>query len=112
MDVVDHRMERPGFLDVPVVSASGLPEAAFRSYASSYRDPGEPLRGMHLKALDGPPADRLFDRFEDRADVIVIPARVEDQVNVFRHKDVSPQGEIQPLPPSIDGFGEPLARPL
>ena len=53
--------------------------------------------------------DRLFDGFQDRADLVGRLPRMQKDVGVLGHDHVGPEGEVAALPSPIKGLDEPCA---
>jgi len=58
------------------------------------------------------PGDGPFDLSENGGHLIRLPARAKEQVHMLRHKDVSPQVEVEGLARPDDGLGQSEQRPL
>src|SRR5262249_46754979 len=108
-EVLDHRGQRRRLGDVPVESAPGLPEPPLLPSPTSDRDSFDPLGGVLPQISDRLATPRLLDGPEQGRDRAAPAARVNDQVDVAGHEDVSPQAEGVLLARRLDGLGEPEA---
>src|SRR5207302_382123 len=111
MDVLDHCKQSLCLSDVSVVAAARLPETAFGAVASFDCDSWQPLRRVLAQMTHCAAANGFFYPLENDANVVLLMPRVNDQVAVFRHEHIGPNGEIEFAPCLVNGVGEPLARP-
>ncbi len=63
---------------------------------------------MTAAVAHGSPADGHFQGRANQAHLVDWLPRPDENVNVFRHDDISPDGEVQPFPGRLEGVDKPL----
>jgi hypothetical protein len=97
MDVIDHEQDQPRISDVAVEPATGLTKSSLDLRALGQCDARQPIRRMLAKMFDRLDADRLFDGFEDAANVISRLLWPQQDVDVFRHPRRTSIGSLELL---------------
>ena len=113
MDVFDHLPGGVRVRDVPVVAATGLPEASFDdAILPRHGQMEQPMGSIVLKKGNGFAPYRPLDPPENHLNTVVTVTGVDKQVHMFGHKHIGPETKGKTPPCSGDRFGQPTARPL
>ena len=111
VDVVDLFPDFGGRPEIVIVPAAALPEAlCLTAVGLAVEHPAGELRRFALNEQEGPLRHRLLERRENRADVIVRIARMDQQMNMLGHDDPRPQVQKMPLAGERDGVDHPFPR--
>ena len=109
MNIVDHGPQRDRIGDVAIIAAASLPEAVVNLAVGLHiSEPGKKRGSLTSQESQGFPLHRDLHAGADEANLIVEVTRVDKDMDVFRHNDVSPQGKVEPLPCSVQSLDEPL----
>jgi hypothetical protein len=107
--IVDHRPQRSRIADVAIIAAASLPKAVVNfAVGLLISEPIEKWGRLISQKSQGFPLHRDLHAGADQANLIVEVARINKDMDVFRHDDVSPQGKVEALPSGVQGFDEPL----
>jgi len=109
VNVIDHRTKRGRFLDVAIISAASLPETIVDlPIGLGVTQAFEKQRCVAAKKGQGFSLNRYFEGRSDEPDFIDRLPWPNDDMDVLRHNDVSPNQEIPPTPGLVKGFDKPL----
>lgn len=111
MDIVDDRLDRMITPQILIVSAAGLPELEDRPIAvldSEFLDPILPTGFQQM--LFRFDRDRALERGEDVRHFVIALRRPPEQVDMFRHDDVSPEFNPMPRAQTLKRIDYPFAR--
>ncbi len=109
VNVIDHRTKRGRFLDVAIISAASLPETIVDlPMGLGVPQTFEKRRGVAAKKGQGFSLHGYFEGRSNEPDFINRLPWPNDDMDVLRHNDVSPNQEIPPITGLVQGLDKPL----
>jgi hypothetical protein len=110
VNVIDHRPKRGWFLDVAIISPASLPETIVDlPIGLCVPQTFEKRQGVAAKKGQGFSLHGYFEGRSNEPDFIDRLSWPNDDMDVLRHNDVSPNQEIPPMTGLVQGLDEPLA---
>ena len=109
MNVEDRPHKRLHGEDVSIVTTTRLPEMALDlSVRMTHGQSLEPTSIRPPQKVHGLPRDRLLDRLQDLADIVLVSARTNSEMHVFGHEGITPDIEVVLSPGLTQGVYKPL----
>jgi len=113
VDVVDRGMDNCWGDEITIIAAAALPEPVFRrSVWLSVSHPDQEARRLLADEAYRPSCHRLLDVFQHFADRVAFLKGIDQQVDMFRHQNISPYVKPVFVPCLSQRFNEPYSRAI